>query len=99
MNLKPTGTNVVIQPTEELLSPTIIVSDANKAPSPYGRVIAVGPKVVDLRVGDEVFCGRYEGRKYQKTLEEPELRIMPEAAVLGKFESPDDLEAARKLTH
>lgn len=83
--IRPTGTNVVIEPTEEKLSDTIFVADGNREPSCYGIVVAVGPKVSpdDLGRGDRVFCGRYEGKKIWH--EEKEFRVIPLEAVLARF--------------
>lgn len=83
--IKPTGSNVVIKPTEEKLSDTILVAELNRAPSCYGTVLAIGPKVMDLVIGDKVFCGRYEGIKHGSL--ENEVRIVPLESVLARFGS------------
>lgn len=80
--IKPTGTNVVIEPLEEKLSDTIVIPDGVREAPATGRVIAKGPKVPEeLSIGDKVFCGRYEGIKVNR--DGREMRILPFDTIMG----------------
>jgi len=82
--IKPTGTNVVLEPIEEPIGDgTIHIPDGIREASNRGVVIALGPKVTDLAVGDKVFIGRYEGKKIQ--LDGKEVRIVPVETIMGIF--------------
>lgn len=82
--IRPTGTNVVLEAVEEPIGDgTIHIPDGIREASNRGVVIAMGPKVTDIAIGDKVFIGRYEGKKIQ--LDGREVRLVPFETIMGIF--------------
>ena len=80
--IDPLGPHVVVE-----LLPDDPVSDLIVAPSPQGltskaRILAIGPKVPDLTVGDTVLC-----RPMQGTEVGPHL-LLPASAILATLMEP-----------
>lgn len=65
--MKPTGKRVLLQrlAPEAPKSSSIIIPDTAIAPSQQFRVIAIGPKVEDIAVGETVLMGRYAGAEVE----------------------------------
>ena len=72
MNLKPLGDRIVVKPEDEAESTTasgLVIPDTAKEKPQLGKVLAVGPGVVedgervplDVSVGDVVFYSKYGG--------------------------------------
>lgn len=68
MNIKPLSNRVVVIPTdqnsEEVRESGLIVLNKEIPPSTKGIVVAIGPKVLDLAVGDKVQYGQHSGAPF-----------------------------------
>lgn len=95
--LQPRGEHVLIEPLPSTprgasvsMKPSpIIVPDIAEEPSRAGRIIAKGPKALDVFVGDTVLFGRYAGVEFKRGEDTPEfvgLRLMKESEILLKIE-------------
>lgn len=65
MNIKPLSDNVVIKMTEaeETTVSGIILTGAAKEKPQVAEVVAVGPKVEEVKVGDKVLTNTYSGKE------------------------------------
>jgi co-chaperonin GroES (HSP10) len=73
--------NVLIQPDkapETSPSGIILTSNALKELPPFGRVMAVGSKITDIKVDDRVIYSAYAGMEVGE-----DTVIVPYAAVMG----------------
>ena len=59
--LKPTGHNLIVTEELEKLSETIHVPEGSQKRNQLCTVVAVGPKVEDVRPGDRVLAAIYGG--------------------------------------
>ncbi|MBE7046857.1 MAG: co-chaperone GroES [Ruminococcaceae bacterium] len=65
MNIKPLSDNVVIKMTEaeETTVSGIILTGAAKEKPQVAEVVAIGPKVEEVKVGDKVLTNTYSGKE------------------------------------
>ena len=95
LNLKPLDDRIVVEPSEaeEKTAGGIVLPDTAKEKPQRGKVMAVGPgRLLDsgkrgtpsVRVGDEVFYGKYSGTNVE--LNGEEYVILKEADVLAVIE-------------
>lgn len=87
MTIRPLSNRLVVrhEPNQELTDGGIHVPKT-AIPSDLGLqawVMAVGPDVLDVKVGDEVFISRNKGVKV--SIEGIEYRIVEEDEILGVF--------------
>jgi len=65
MNVKPLANRVMVLPvdqeTEEVRASGLITMKSDPPPSTRGKVIAIGEKVLDVKVGDLVQYGQHAG--------------------------------------
>ena len=64
MKLKPTADNIVLKQTEaeETTSSGIILAATTKEKPAIYEVMSAGPDVKDVKVGDKVVVGKFEGQ-------------------------------------
>ena len=95
MKLKPLADRVIVKQTEaeEKTASGIFLPDAAKEKPTRGKVIAVGPGKLDdngkpmelgVRVGDEVYYGKYSGTDVE--VDGEKFVILRETDVLGVLE-------------
>lgn len=84
--IKPLESYVVlaIEKEERTTHSGIIITSEAKEKSALGKVIAIGPKVAGVHVGDRVVYETYSGTKVK--IEEVEYLIVKEEHVLGIIE-------------
>ena len=63
MKIKPLSDRVLIQPNpaEEKTAAGLIIPDTAKEKPLAGKVVAVGPVKMEVKVGDQVLYGKYAG--------------------------------------
>ena len=94
-NIRPLDDRVVVRPleAEEVTAGGIVLPDTAKEKPQKGEILAVGPgRLLDngdrgglsVRVGDQVFFGKYSGTEVK--VEGVELKIMRESDILGVIE-------------
>ena len=61
MNLMPTSNRILIKPIadEQVTKGGILLPETVEKPVKYAEVLQVGPKVVDIAIGDTVVFGKY----------------------------------------
>lgn len=95
VNLKPLGSNLVIEPTEEeeKTASGIILPETAKEKPQRGVVLAVGPgrrldsgerQAMDVKVGDRVLYPKYGGTEIK--VGDKSLLIISEDSILALFE-------------
>lgn len=95
MGLRPLDDRVVVKPVEgeDKTAGGIVLPDRAREKQQRGKVVAVGPgKLLDnghraaiaVKVGDEVFFGKYAGNEVK--VDNDELKIMRESDILAKVE-------------
>ena len=64
MKLRPTADNIVLKQTEaeEKTASGIILSATTKEKPAIYEIVSAGPEVKDLKVGDKVVVGKFEGQ-------------------------------------
>ncbi|HAV20147.1 MAG TPA: molecular chaperone GroES [Firmicutes bacterium] len=84
--IKPLETYVVLEleKEERTTSSGIILTSESKEKSAIGRVVAIGPKVTGIKVGERVVYETYSGTKVK--LGEVERLLVKEEHVLGIIE-------------
>lgn len=83
MNFQPLGKRVLVKRVEEAnttISGIIIPDNAKEKPS-RGEVIAIGKKVKDVEVGNQVLFGKYAGQEV--SLGADKYMVLDLADVLG----------------
>jgi len=83
MNFKPLGERVLVERTEveNKTASGIIIPDNAKEKPQTAKVVAVGDKVEDVRVGDTIMFEQYRGTELK--LEEQEYLILNIENVIG----------------
>ncbi len=63
MQLKPMADQVLVRlkPTQNAVKGGIFIPDAAQEKSNEGKVVAIGPKVADVKVGNRVLLPNYGG--------------------------------------
>ena len=86
-NFQPHGDRVFVTYTEEMerTSGGIYVPDTAKEKPQRGTVQAVGKKVENVKVGDQVLFDKYSGSKLR--IDDEECLILKEEDILGIFTS------------
>lgn len=87
--LKPLGDRVVVLPTDDAQRITqagIHIPDQAREVPTSGTVLAVGPGVQGLKVGERVVYGKYVGTPF--VIDDFELMILPVADILASVEAP-----------
>jgi chaperonin GroES len=95
MKFRPLGNRILVERLEppEVKKGGIIIPDTAKEKPQEGKVIAVGPGVLDekgnrrkleVKVGDKILFGKYAGTEV--TMDDTEYLIMNEDDVLGIIE-------------
>jgi chaperonin GroES len=95
VNLKPLGSNLVIEPIEEeeKTASGIILPETAKEKPQRGVVLAVGPgrrldsgerQAMDIKVGDRVLYPKYGGTEIK--VGDKQLLIISEDSILALFE-------------
>lgn len=95
MTLKPLGDRVVVRRTEEQeqIKGGIIIPDSAKEKPQRGEVVGAGPgkrldngrvAPLDVKVGDNVFFGKYSGSEV--SVDGEELLVMREDEILAVIE-------------
>lgn len=81
--LRPLGDRVLVKriESEERTAGGIYIPDAAKEKAQQGEVIAVGPKGTYVKVGDQVFFGKYAGTEAER-----DYLIIKEEELLGVIE-------------
>jgi chaperonin GroES len=86
---RPLGTVMLVRqvdPEKQTPAGLIIIDDVAKKDVPaQGTVLAVGNKVVDIKVGEEIEFGKYAGTEFR--LNGETLLLMREDEVLGILEN------------
>jgi chaperonin GroES len=84
-NFQPLGDRVFVTYTEEMerTSPRIYVPDTAKEKPQRGTVQAVGKKVENVKVGDQVLFDKYSGSKLR--IDDEDCLILKEEDILGIF--------------
>ncbi len=67
-NIKPLGARVLIERAEvkEKTASGIIIPDSAKESQNRGKVLAIGKDVEDVKVGDTVLYGKYNGTEIKE---------------------------------
>jgi chaperonin GroES len=86
-NFQPLGDRVFVTYTEEMerTSGGIYVPDTAKEKPQRGTVQAIGKKVENVKVGDQVLFDKYSGSKLR--IEDEDCLILKEEDILGIFTS------------
>ncbi|HET6675028.1 MAG TPA: co-chaperone GroES [Nitrospiraceae bacterium] len=86
-NFQPLGDRVFVTYTEEMerTSGGIYVPDTAKEKPQRGTVQAIGKKVENVKVGDQVLFDKYSGSKLR--IDDEECLILKEEDILGIFTS------------
>ena len=86
MKIKPLSDNVVIKMTEaeETTVSGIILTGAAKEKPQVAEVVAIGPKVEDVKVGDKVLTNSYSGKEVK--LDGETFTILEEEDILAIVE-------------
>jgi len=86
-NFQPLGDRVFVTYTEEMerTSGGIYVPDTAKEKPQRGTVQAIGKKVENVKVGDQVLFDKYSGSKLR--IDDEECLILKEEDILGVFTS------------
>jgi chaperonin GroES len=86
-NFQPLGDRVFVTYTEEMerTSGGIYVPDTAKEKPQRGTVQAVGKKVENVKVGDQVLFDKYSGSKLR--IDDEDCLILKEEDILGIFTS------------
>ena len=86
-NFQPLGDRVFVTYTEEMerTSGGIYVPDTAKEKPQRGTVQAIGKKVENVKVGDQVLFDKYSGSKLR--IDDEECMILKEEDILGIFTS------------
>jgi chaperonin GroES len=86
-NFQPLGDRVFVTYTEEMerTSGGIYVPDTAKEKPQRGTVQAVGKKVENVKVGDQVLFDKYSGSKLR--IDDEDCLILKEEDILGIFNS------------
>jgi chaperonin GroES len=84
-NFQPLGDRVFVTYTEEMerTSGGIYVPDTAKEKPQRGTVQAIGKKVENVKVGDQVLFDKYSGSKLR--IDDEECLILKEEDILGIF--------------
>ena len=94
-SIRPLDDRVVVRPLEAevVTAGGIVLPDTAKEKPQKGQILAIGPgRLLDngdrgglsVKVGDEVFFGKYSGTEVE--VEGEELKIMRESDILGVIE-------------
>ena len=87
MNITPMRDCIFVKPDEAEVKSKggIILSDFSKKRPTTGIIVAVGPKVVGLKVGERVVYGEFSGAREIMSMgsDEVELMIMTEEDILA----------------
>ena len=105
MRIRPLDDRVVVEPmdVEEKTAGGIVLPDTAKEKPQQGKVVAIGPgKLMDngkragllVKKGDVVLYGKYAGSDVR--VDESEYKIMKEADILAKVETPAKRKGKRK---
>ena len=82
LNLKPLSNNLLLEPViKENASGIIIPETANKERPAIVRVVAIGPKVMNVKIGDKVLIKGYMVDPI--AIENKEYLVGQEEAVIG----------------
>jgi chaperonin GroES len=67
-NIKPLGARVLVEKAEveEKTASGIIIPDSAKESQNRGKVLAIGKDVEDVKVGDTVLYGKYNGTEIKE---------------------------------
>lgn len=67
-NIKPLGARVLVEraEVEEKTASGIIIPDSAKESQNRGKVLAIGKDVEDVKVGDTVLYGKYNGTEIKE---------------------------------
>ena len=86
MSIKPLSDNVVIKMTEaeETTVSGIILTGAAKEKPQVAEVVAIGPKVEEVKVGDKVLTNTYSGKEVK--LDGETFTILEEEDILAIVE-------------
>ena len=86
-NFQPLGDRVFVTYTEEMerTSGGIYVPDTAKEKPQRGTVLAIGKKVENVKVGDQVLFDKYSGSKLR--IDDEDCLILKEEDILGIFTS------------
>lgn len=86
-NFQPLGDRVFVTYTEEMerTSGGIYVPDTAKEKPQRGTVQAIGKKVENVKVGDQVLFDKYSGSKLR--IDDEDCLILKEEDILGIFNS------------
>ncbi|MEX5219427.1 MAG: co-chaperone GroES [Nitrospiraceae bacterium] len=86
-NFQPLGDRVFVTYTEEMerTSGGIYVPDTAKEKPQRGTVQAIGKKVENVKIGDQVLFDKYSGSKLR--IDDEECLILKEEDILGIFTS------------
>jgi len=97
MNFKPLGERVLVERTEieNKTASGIIIPDNAKEKPQTAKVVAIGDKVEDVRVGDTVMFEQYRGTELK--LEEQEYLILNIENVIGILDSANKKTKKEKL--
>ena len=105
MRIRPLDDRVVLEPmdAEEKTAGGIVLPDTAKEKPQQGQVVAIGPgKLMDngkragllVKKGDVVLYGKYAGSDVR--VGQSEYKIVKEADILAKFETPAKRKGKRK---
>ena len=85
VKIKPIGDRVLVKHIEEKeqVRGGIIIPDSAKEKPQRGIVQAIGKKVENIKVGDQVLFDKYSGSKLR--IEDEECLILKEEDILGIF--------------
>jgi len=97
MNFKPLGERVLVERTEveNKTASGIIIPDNAKEKPQTAKVVAIGDKVEDIRVGDTIMFEQYRGTELK--LEEQEYLILNIENVIGILDASNKKVKKEKL--
>ena len=87
MKLKPLNENIIVKQFEEekITKSGIIIAESGKGEKPQqGEVMAIGNKVLEIKIGDKVLFQKYSPNEIK--IEDKEYLVMKESDVLAIIE-------------
>jgi len=84
--LKPIKSNIIVEliQKEKVTASGIVLAAADREEATRGVVLAVGPEVEEVKVGDVILPNWNAGRKSK--YEDKEFYVLPESEVVAIFE-------------
>ncbi len=82
--LQPTGSRILVQiakPTEKIVGGVILPESSRQDESTRGTIVAVGPKVTDVKAGDTILLLTFNGTEVK--VDEKDYVLTDETAILA----------------